>query len=176
MEKITQIGIVCIAVMLLIAGAIAGGVATGVFKGEQGDKGDKGDKGDSIVGPQGPPGPAPTPLPPNNEPIIELITQSGSYVTIFPSIINSCKYTYNIVVGVEDVDEDDLKVQFYWADSVGGPWTLHETYFNGNGEYGTSIIFKYTSAPTLSKTLFWLVEAWDGQDITTEIYSYTIKI
>lgn len=121
--------------------------------GQQGLKGDTGQTG--TTGAQGPRGASGRDAPVNHPPIITLVNNTGWH---------NC-YTYSLTINITDQDNDDLKIIFHYSlDNT--TWHQHTTRFN-TGEHNVE---KRLS----QNTIYWLVEAWDGTDITTQTYTYTI--
>ena len=179
-EKNDMKGILSILAVILAAVALVVAGTTFVVtdkegpKGEQGLPGECGESGpEGPIGPQGPPG---LDAPINNKPSIRLITQSGSYVGYFPKVINKHKFTYDIHVYVDDLDDDTIRVTFYYSEdsTTTKSWTLKDVFFGKSGEYKATAVFEMDTFAPAKKTLYWLVEAWDGSAITTETFSYTV--
>lgn len=177
MEKSTQIGVICIAILLIIAGAIAGAISIGEFKGKDGKEGVKGIqgiKGDTgIQGPKGDKGDRGVNASINKLPEISLATMTGDYVGIIPTYWNYCKYTYGISVLIDEPEDEIMKITFYYSDTSAGPWNEVSVFSGKDGKYSTTTSFTYSSYQG-KKTIHWLVEAWDGSDISIGEYSYAI--
>ena len=175
MEKLTQIGVVAIAVLLLMAGVITYGATTGMWKGDKGAKGDTGATGPTgLIGPIGPTGLKGNDAPINVAPTTTLSTMDGEFIWIFPSYLHYCQYTYGISVVVDDPEDQTMRVTFYCTENLSKPWNEVSVFFGKDGTYSTSESFTY-SITQGNKKLYWLVEAWDGSDIKTETFSYTIS-
>jgi hypothetical protein len=129
--------------------------------GIQGVKGDKGSKGDpgprgatGETGSQGPPG---KDAPVNHPPEIDLSNMS---------VVHHCHhYTYSIIVNVTDLDDDTLHINFYYRNDTNGSWILTYEIAGDGGVYNTS---KDVCDPD---SFYWMVEAWDGSDLSMRIYS-----
>ena len=141
------------------------------INGSQGPRGATGSSGIGSVGATGPQGLQGLPgkdAPVNNPPNITLINLSGHCK-------HSCKYeyTFNITVFINDIDNDTVHTTISYKESnASGPWTLlSESILLGN--CSSSITFTYGSSHS-PKTLYWLVESWDGSDISIQTYQYTI--
>lgn len=168
---ISYIAIIVSVLSLMVAGLAVGLNREPGPEGKQGLIGPQGTQG--IKGDTGSQGPTGANAPVNNLPTINLLNTNGNYIGIIPRILNYCKYVYGITVSVKDLDKDTLKISFYYSDSTTGPWNDVSVFYGTNGSYYTSQEFTYT-IPQGSKRIYWLVEAWDGSDITTSIYPYTI--
>ena len=169
-----------IAIILAIVALLLSGVAV-AFNREAGPEGEKGavgltgsqgPKGDT--GAQGPPGQNGNSASVNLLPTIKLVYMDGNYIGIMPRIYNYCKYTYGITVQVDDPEDETIRVAFYYSDGSAGPWNAVSVFYGKDGKYSASQDFQYT-APQGIKKIFWLVEAWDGSDIATEVFPQTIS-
>lgn len=137
------------------------------IQGLQGDKGDKGDTGD-----RGPPGVSGfgrngKDCIPNKKPVITLIDINGSRIS------KCTMFTFWLNVSVNDPDNDDLQIDFYFSEESNSSWIHHKTFFGTDGYYNDSIVFEY---PYLvdHKTIFFQVVVWDGSDIGLSYYNYVI--
>jgi len=126
------------------------------IKGETGSKGRQGETGPQ--GPAGVDGEDGQDAPINVPPTITLINVTGYH--------KYYGYKHNLSVLVEDVDDSDLKITFYYA-FFNGSWIQHSIVYGGDGNYTVS---QYSG----HKTMYWLVEVWDGSDISFEQYEYTV--
>jgi hypothetical protein len=139
--------------------------------GATGEKGDKGDNGD--VGPQGEQGPPGQDAPVNNPSEIELLNLSGYY-----RYKTKCTYNYvfNITASISDIDDTMMHttISYMEPSSHGyGVWTsVSESV--GSGECFGTVSFSYHSSQG-SKTLLWLVEVWDGADLSSQVFEYTVE-
>jgi len=166
-----------IAIIIAIVALIFSGVAVALNReaGPQGEKGPvgltgpQGIKGDT--GAQGSPGNS---APSNLIPTIKLVYMDGDYTGIFPIVCNYCKYTYGITIQVDDPEDETMKETFYYSDKSTGPWNEVSVFYGKDGTYSATQEFKY-DFPQGTKKIYWLVEAWDGSDIVTEIFPQTIS-
>jgi hypothetical protein len=147
------------------------------INGTQGPKGNNGSQGPR--GPSGSQGPKGDSAPINEPPKISLISVNNTYYV--PPCHNYHKHTYNITVFVDDPENDNMQVTFYYSYNTGGPWNDVSTFFGHDGNYSATTDLMYTvPAPATDiitcchKPIYWLVEAWDGSDITTATYNCTI--
>lgn len=164
-NKLGILGVIIAIIALILAGVavdlnrIPGPEGKQGIQGNVGSQGIKGENGiDALI---------------NELPTINLLDTSGTYVGIIPLYINYCKYTYGIHVFVNDPENETMKVTFYYGDYSGGPWNEVAVFYGGDGIYSASKVFIYSSYQG-KKTIYWLVEAWDGSDISIEKFPYTI--
>ena len=151
-------------IMVLIAIAIIlGGIGTLGFITDEEITGEPGPQGE--VGPQGPPGPTGDDgidgidCTANTKPTIEILFMEGLLEdTSYPY-----KYKFYINTGVTDMDNDSMHIKFYYRTSETSDWTLLSEKIGTSGEYKEMKTYTTWYHPM---TLYWLVEAWDGQDIT----------
>lgn len=163
--------VICVMIMLIGFTTLGYLASTDYFKGEQGPQGipgpqgprgytgptgPQGPKGDTgATGAQGPRGASGKDAPTNHPPIITLINNTGWH---------NC-YTYSLTINITDQDNDNLKITIYYSlDNI--TWQHHTNRFN-TGEHNVE---KRLS----QNTIYWMIEAWDGTDITTQTYTYTI--
>jgi hypothetical protein len=142
------------------------GNGTGI--GPKGDNGDKGDKGDTGI--RGPPGNNGLPgedAPVNSPPVIELIGLSGYH--------KKCDgYLFNITVHVSDADDISVHTTISYAEAC-DPHLGYSTWVKVSEFVGNNVDGFGCVSLKCSKTVYWLVESWDGSDITNQAYQYTIN-
>jgi len=162
------------AIILSIISLIVAGIAvwTPGTEGPQGEKGQIGPMGPQ--GKQGIQGINGTNAPINKLPTIRLVTQSGNYVGILPSILHICKYTYDITIYADDSDDSNIRVSFYYKTNLVESWNQGDIYYGGNGEYSSTIVYPFENIISSKLTNYWLVEVWDGSNIVISKYSYSI--
>ena len=158
------------------------------FQGIQGLRGIKGDKGDTgangsqgergLTGPRGssggtgatgatgPQGPTGADAPINVFPQIELVSMSMT------NGFHSC--TFHITVNVTDSDNDNLHIKFYedWKNT--SDWDLAGEQIGANGLYTQT--YTRSHLPSYPYTFHWMVEVWDGQDISVSKFDYQVPI
>ena len=130
--------------------------------GPQGPKGDTGDKG--ATGSTGPSG---RNAPINKPPQIEIMNLSGY------TLSTKChtEYTYNITVQIHDSDDTTIHTTISYREDNTSLWTQKQEYI-GHGVCSTTYSFSDYSPE--NHIVYWLVESWDGTDITSEEYNYTL--
>jgi len=173
-----KIGI--ISVVIAVIAIILAGVAVGLNR-EPGPKGEDGYtpiKGvdyfngkDGINGTDGRDG---TDVPINQPPSISLVYLTGDYAGIIPVIFNYCKYTYGITFKIDDPEDETTRATVYFSENSTGIWIEIGSFFGIDGKFSILKNFKYC-VPQGKKTIYWLIEAWDGSDVATKVYSYTIS-
>ena len=177
MNETWKIGAILIMVALIICGAVGYGMAIGMFKGEKGEsiKGDKGNPGytpikgiDYFDGKDGKDAPI------NEPPNISLVYMTGEYTGILPVFWNHCKYTYGITFKIDDPEDETVRATVYFSENSTGIWNEIGSFFGVDGKHRMLQEFKYC-VPQGKKTIYWLIEAWDGSDLATEVFSYTIS-
>jgi hypothetical protein len=145
--------------------------------GPQGLKGDKGDKGDTgatgATGPkgdngqQGPPGQNGKDAPINQPPTIELKYLSGTH--------KKCDgYTFNITIHITDADDSSVHTTISYAESC-DPHLGYSTWIKVSEFVGNNVNGIGSVSLKSATSVFWLVESWDGSDITDQVYEYTIN-
>jgi hypothetical protein len=174
MNKILQYSAVIMSILaLVIAGAALGLNRTPGPVGLKGDKGLVGPAGQNGI--QGQPGINGTDAPINKPPIIRVLTQTGDFVRIFPTILNNCKYTFGVTVSVMDSDDSNMMIMFYHKLTKNGPYIQGDIFFGGNGEYSSTVIYPYENIIPGTLTNYWLIIAWDGADISSAECKYTLN-
>jgi len=133
--------------------------------GPQGIKGDKGVTGDKgTIGPQGPQGPPGTPAPVNTYPSIHMNVLGGKHV--------ANDYYFWLNATIKDVELDNMHMKFYYKTSLSNSWSLLKEYIGIGSTFNITKSIHDTA--NSNHTLYWLVEAWDGSDISLKNYMYTI--
>jgi len=176
MSKILETAAIIVAIVAIMISCVAVGLNR-----EPGPKGSIGQIGPigptgatGATGPQGLPGKDGINAPVNKLPIIKLNNMGGNYVAILPRICNYCKYEYTISVVIDDPEDETMKVTFNYANSISGPWNEVSVFYGKDGTYSATTEFQYET-PQGVKKIYWLVEAWDGSDISTEIFPQEIS-
>lgn len=174
MNKALQYGAVIMSILaLIIAGVALEMNRTPGPIGPQGNIGPIGPTGNQGI--QGEPGKNGTDAPINKPPIVRVITQTGDFIRIFPTILNNCKYTFGVTVTVEDNDDSSMMIMFYHKLTKNGPYTQGDIFFGGNGEYSSTIVYPYENLVPGTLTNYWLIVAWDGADISSAECKYTLS-
>jgi len=143
--------------------------------GEDGVNGTNGTTGvRGPIGPQGPKGDEGPPgqsQPPNELPIVEINDLNGTYREG-----SHCCYYYNfwINVSVDDPEDDNMHIKFYWRKDPEHRWYLQDEFIGGDGNYSSE--YEYWKYYKCNQTLYWLVETWDGSDIGLNEFEYTIVV
>jgi len=156
------------------------------IEGPQGDIGPEGPQGpqgepgiNGADGKEGPRGPSGSRGPrgydgqdcvPNLASTVILNDLNGTY-KYRPCVWHDFTFTINITV--EDTEDENLHITFYWRKDINDTWTEHQEYIGNGGVYNSEKMFTYFKDND-PKTLYWLVETWDGSDIGLEYYDYTI--
>ncbi len=177
MDKILSTAAIIVAIVAIMISCVAVGLNR-----EEGPKGDTGLTGPTgpkgatgAIGATGEPGINGLDAPINQPPTIKLVNMGGNYAGIVPIICNYCKYTYTITVAVDDPEDETMRTTFYYCEGTSsGPWHEVAVFFGKDGQYTATHTFQYSS-PQGIKKIYWLVEAWDGSDITTEIFPQEIS-
>jgi hypothetical protein len=187
MKNETKINAIGLVIMLGATGAIVAWGGTGHFNGQDGLQGLQGPQGppgvqgpqgkqglqgppgkdgkngangkngvNGATGPQGPPGKNGKDAPVNIPPTITLINLTGKH---------NC-YTYTITIDITDPDDTNIQTTFYYS-------LDNQSWIQCGAQFGTG---EHTIKETINqKTIYWIVQAWDGSDLTTQTYTYTIK-
>lgn len=128
------------------------------LKGLKGDKGKDGDGSNGINGKD---------CQPNKKPIITLININGSRIS------KCTEFTFWLNISVDDPENDNLQVDFYYSEEANSSFIYYETFFGTDGTYGTTIIFEYPYFVE-HKILYLKAVVWDGSDISLGNYEFTI--
>jgi len=125
--------------------------------GLQGPKGDTGSHG--ATGAKGEKGDPGRDAPVNQPSVITLMNISVS--------TKKCGgYTYSLTVNVSDPDDTSSQVDFYSSND-------NLSWIQVSEQFGLGVhVFQLTSG---SSSVFLLVKAWDGSELTTQKYDYMIK-
>lgn len=175
---ITGIAIVIFVILLLEAGGIAylatqtdtfvGPMGPQGIQGVQGEKGVQGIKGDPGVkgdtgqkgakgdqGSQGPTGTKGQDAPINVPSVIELINMSYYYKW----------HAYHHILNISVYDEDDTNLHIYFYYWMCDQWVKLEEQFGGSGIYSAELVYFHSDVT-------WMVEVWDGQDLSQQPFTY----
>jgi len=189
-DDVIKVGLAILGVWLLLLSVFVGVIALDTEQGEQGPEGQKGLDGtdgidgidgldgidgidgengtDGEQGQQGPPGENCT----ENE--VANITDVDLYGTY--NYHESAEYHHEwdfwITVDVDDPEDDNMHIDIYWRENQNDSWTLEAGYIGGDGEYSAHCEFLYETYSQDNKTIYWLVETWDGSDIGLNQYQY----
>lgn len=183
-----------ILLVLVLIALLISALAIGTALSKEAEKGDKGDKGDTgatgakgnpgdmglqgLRGNEGPSGPMGLPglpgpkgdtgsrgptgrdAPVNQIPIVTLNNLSYCYNAKPP-------YAYKINITVDDPENDNMHIKFYWSLCNNSKWTLKDEFIGKDGIYISTITFQ-----NQYEIVYFLVEAWDGSDIGLNYYQY----
>jgi hypothetical protein len=171
-----------LAVVIAIIALILGGAAVALNKepgpkgaigavgpqGIQGLTGPTGPQGNTgamgPMGPAGPQGPAGADAPANRYPVVTSLALNGTHTN------NDWKFWLRFTVS--DSDHDNMDTNVYYRTNNSASWTLLKN-FKGNGSaYNVTKCFH--DHVNINHTIYWLVQVWDGSDITYKRYTYTI--
>ena len=128
-------------------------------------KGDKGETGEA--GANGGSGSAGRDCIPNKKPVISLKDINGSRIS------KCTEFSFWLNVSVDDPENDDLQIDFYFSEEVNGSWIHHSTFFGSDDIYGVTKTFHY-SFTVLHKSLYWCVRVWDGSDISLGYFDVVV--
>jgi hypothetical protein len=196
MKPTTIVSVVAlvIAIIALITGAystqIEGPVGPQGPQGDQGLPGEQGPQGepglpgeDGEDGERGPSGPrgatgSQGPRGESGEDGLDCVPNLASTV-----ILNELNGTYNKVgiwgrytflINVSIEDEDNVHTVFYWRSDVNDSWTRHLDVLDEKENITTEKMLKWKCS-CIPRTIYWLVEVFDGSDIIFAYYDYTIE-
>jgi hypothetical protein len=83
---------------------------------------------------------------------------------------------FNITIFISDPDDTMMHTTISYmepSDHGYGVWTSVSE-FVGLGECFGTVSFSYHSSQG-DKTLLWLVESWDGSDLSSQVFEYTVE-
>jgi hypothetical protein len=171
-----------LAVFLAVIALILGGAAVGLREkgpagsngaigatgpmGPQGPIGNTGATGSTgMTGPIGPQGPAGANAPVNIYPVVASKALGGVHA--------AQDYKFWLKFAISDANGDNMDTNVYFKCNNTAQWTLLKN-FKGNGSTYNVTKTIHDHANT-NHTIYWLVQVWDGSDITYKQYTYTLK-
>ena len=141
-------------------------------QGEQGEKGEKGDTGDTGLrgttgprGPRGAPGEDGEDLEPNDAPVI-YVNDNLSYVEGYPCSSNLDDFRYYLNITTNDTENDLRKVTVYYKWNENNYWAYKVCFpYLNNSDYVISSEERSGNYYYGDKTLYWLIECDDGENL-----------
>jgi hypothetical protein len=143
------------------------------LKGDTGEKGSKGDTG--ATGPVGPKG---EDCPINEIADIDILNNSGIYWSQWfgwPHYKNKYYYQFDLLVDVDDPEDDNMHITFYYRENECDLWDEVVEYIGVDGNYIATVTWNKWE-PAVNQTIYWLVETWDGSDLGFNYYNCTIDV